>query len=52
LQIAKKTKKTLENCKALRKEGGKIKVGPFKKKGLLDGAELNLLSCNVLFSNF
>jgi hypothetical protein len=34
LQIAKKTKKTLENCKAVRKEGGKIKVRPFKKGAL------------------
>jgi len=34
LQIAKKKKKKLENCKAVRKEGGKIKVRPFKKKAL------------------
>jgi hypothetical protein len=45
LQIARKTKKTLEICKVVRKEGGKIKVGPFK-------VELNLHSCNLLFSNF
>jgi hypothetical protein len=48
LQIARKTKKTLEICKIVRKEGGKIKVGPFKKRGSsMVGAQCGFLSCSI-----
>jgi len=42
LQIAKKTKKKLENCKAMRKEEGKISDECSSKMGFLSSAEIYL----------
>jgi len=52
LQIAKKNKKKLENCKIVRKDGERLAMRVHQKVVFLGGARVNLSSSIFHFPNF